>query len=117
MSFSKLQKSTRRTNVANRGTFACRTVTTIENRYINVTFSETFKCSSNLEHINLWIYGKDIYIYGCMDGIFEYTDIWRKICTYKCAQIRNINQWFNGWNIVIHRYRAQSLEHTHVQQK
>ena len=53
-----------------------------------------------------------------MDGIFEYTDIWRKICTYKCAPNQeHTNQWFNGWNIVTHRYMAQSLEHMYVQQK
>ena len=66
------------TNVANRGTFGWRTVMTIENRNINATFSRTFKCSSNLEHSNLWIYGMDIYVYGYMDGTFEYTDIWSK---------------------------------------
>ena len=55
------------TNVSNRGTFGCRTVTTVENRNINVTFSGTSKYSTNLEHINLWIYGRNIRIYGYME--------------------------------------------------
>ena len=38
--------------------------------------------------------------------------------TYKCAPNQeHTNQWFNGWNIVTHRYMAQSLEHIAVQQK
>ena len=50
-------------------------------------------------HLNLWIYRG-------------------KICTYKCAPNQeHTNQWFNGWNIVTHRYMAQSLEHIAVQQK
>ena len=63
-----------------------------------------------------------------MEWTFLYTDIWTehfyiriyggKICTYKCAPNQeHVNQWFNGRNIVTHRYRAQSLEHMHVQQK
>ena len=63
-----------------------------------------------------------------MERTFMSMDVWTehsniriyggKICTYKCAPNQeHKNQWFNGWNIVIHRYRAQSLEHTHVQQK
>ena len=41
-----------------------------------------------------------------------------KICTYRCAPNQeHTNQWFNGWNIVTHRYMAQSLEHINVQQK
>ena len=51
------------------------------------------------EHSNIQIYGG-------------------KICTYKCAPNQeHTNQWFNGWNIVMHRYTAQSLEHMNVQQK
>ena len=50
-------------------------------------------------HLNLWIYGG-------------------KISTYKCAPNQeHTNQWFNVWNIVTHRYMAQSLEHINVQQK
>ena len=50
-------------------------------------------------HLNLWIYGG-------------------KICTYRCAPNQeHVNQWFNEWNIVAHRYMAQSLEHINVQQK
>ena len=63
-----------------------------------------------------------------MDGTFLYTDIWRehsniriyggKISTYRCAPNQEYtNQWFNVWIVVTHRYRAQSLEHMHVQQK
>ena len=66
------------TNVGNRGTFECRTVTDIENRNMNATFSGAFKFSSDLEHSNLWIYGMDIYVYGYMDGTFLYTDKWRE---------------------------------------
>ncbi len=50
-------------------------------------------------HLNLWIYGG-------------------KISTCKCAPNQeHTNQWFNVWNIVTHRYMAQSLEHINVQQK
>ena len=50
-------------------------------------------------HLNLWIYGG-------------------KISTCKCAPNQeHINQWFNEWNTVTDRYRAQSLEHLNVKQK
>ena len=53
-----------------------------------------------------------------MEGTFEYTDIWRKISTYRCAPNQEYtNQWFNVWIVVTHRYMAQSLEHINVQQK
>ena len=107
------------TNVANRGTFGCRTVTTGENR--------DNKCYFFLEHTNIlqiW----NIEIYGSMERTFKFMDIWTehfyiqiyrgKICTYKCAPNQeHTNQWFNVWNIVAHRYMAQSLEHINVQQK
>ncbi|KAK6867517.1 hypothetical protein K6H11_004979 [Candida tropicalis] len=50
-------------------------------------------------HLNLWIYGG-------------------KISTYKCAPNQeHVNQWFNVWIIVTHRYRARPMEHINVQQK
>ena len=63
-----------------------------------------------------------------MERTFTSMDIWTehsniciyggKISTYKCAPNQeHTNQWFNGWNIVTHRYMAQSLEHINVQQK
>ncbi len=44
-------------------------------------FSGTSKYSTNLEHINLWIYGRNIRIYGYMEGKFVHTN---------AHQIRNI---------------------------
>ena len=97
------------TNVANRGTFACRTVTTIENRDRNATFSKNiqiFHKFGTYKSMDIWTEHSNICIYG------------GKICTYKCAPNQeHTNQWFNGWNIVTHRYMAQSLEHINVQQK
>ena len=97
------------TNVANRGTFGCRTVTTIENRDINVTFLQNiqiFYKVGTLKSMDIWTEHFYIRIYG------------GKICTYRCAPNQeHTNQWFNGWNIVTHRYMAQSLEHINVQQK
>ena len=56
--------------------------------------------------MDIWTEHSNICIYG------------GKICTYKCAPNQeHTNQWFNGWNIVMHRYMAQSLEHIDVQQK
>ena len=63
-----------------------------------------------------------------MERTFTSMDIWTehfyiriyggKISTYRCAPNQeHTNQWFNEWNIVTHRYRAQSLEHMYVQQK
>ena len=62
------------TNVGNRGTFECRTVTDIENRNMNATFFwsiqiflrfGTFKSMDLWNgHLCLWIYGRNISIYG-----------------------------------------------------
>ncbi|EER32392.1 predicted protein [Candida tropicalis MYA-3404] len=97
------------TNVTNRGTFACRTVTTIENRDINATFFwniQIFYKFGTYKSMDIWTEYSNIRIYG------------GKICTYKCAPNQeHTNQWFNGWNTVTHRYMAQSSEHINVQQK
>ena len=97
------------TNVSNRGTFACRTVTTIENRGQNATFFwniQIFYKFGTYKSMDIWTEYSNIRIYG------------GKICTYKCAPNQeHTNQWFNVWIIVTHRYRAQLLEHIDVQQK
>ena len=79
------------TNVTNRGTFECHTVTTIENRNINVTFFwniqmflkfGTYKSMDLWKgHLYLWMYGRNIRIYGYMEGKFVHTN---------AHQIRNI---------------------------
>jgi len=76
--------------------------------------------TEHLEHPNIpqtW----NIQINGSMDLWKENLDIQiygQKIWTYKCASnLEHTNQWFNGWNIVTHRYRAHPLEHIDVQQK
>ena len=88
---------------------------------------QKYKCYFFLEHSNfpqIW----NIQIYGSMEWTFMSMDIWTehfyiringgKISTYRCAPNQeHVNQWFNEWNIVTHRYRAQSLEHMYVQQK
>ncbi|EER31092.1 predicted protein [Candida tropicalis MYA-3404] len=88
---------------------------------------QKYECYFFQEHPNvpqIW----NIQIYGSMERTFMSMDVWTeysniriyggKICTYKCAPNQeHTNQWFNGWNIVMHRYMAQSLEHIDVQQK
>ena len=85
------------------------------------------ECYFFLEHPNIpqiW----NIQIYASMERTFTSMDIWTEhfyiriyggeISTYRCAPNQeHTNQWFNEWNIVTHRYRAQSLEHMYVQQK
>ena len=51
------------------------------NRNINATFSGTFKCSSNLAHRNIWIYGTDI-----------------------------LNLWIYGWNICVYKLPPSNLK-------
>ena len=63
------------TNVANHGTFACRTVTTIENRYINVTFSEIW-------NIQMFLKFGTYQIYGYMEWTFMSMDIWTEHSIY-----------------------------------
>ena len=88
---------------------------------------QKYECYFFLEHTNI-LKSWNIEIYGYMEQTFTSMDISTehsniqiyggKICTYKCAPNQeHTNQWFNGWNIVMHRYTAQSLEHMNVQQK
>ena len=79
------------TNVGNRGTFACRAVTTIENRNMNATLFwniqifHKFGTYKSMDlwngHLNLWINGRNILIYGYIEGKFVHTN---------AHQIRNI---------------------------